>query len=479
MDIQKKDDSSLKKRQPWTSEDTQRCRDLTQTLIMDDDEAIAKASRDFGAIAHGNPTAVSFPRTPLECKALLDFANAHDFKFTIRGRGFSQGGQTLAPSGTVTIDCSELNEVGTPDLTAKTVTCQPGASWKEVVTMTSAHGLVPMVIPYFPELTVGGVLSIGGIGGNSHLNGTINSNVHELEVVTGRGDLLKCSATQESDLYEACLSGLGRCGVITSATLNLRPFKPNVKSFYLCYLDHETWLLDQKKIVESRSYDYLEAFCGPVPLGLQPHEESWKPFFHWFYYMQVSVEFEGEEPTKEILEGLSYQQILTSSVAHTINFLTRCGTRAENMKASGGWNQPHPWWECVFPFGLLSQILPSLLEKLPLFLRDGLEYRFFAVGKKGPPGFRLPSNEVPIGLAVIPMGVDPTQLQNVLDAFQTLDKWLLPLGGKRYLSGWQGSMTEECWKRHYGDYYEKWIERKKKYDPNNVFHSLLLDQSFL
>lgn len=277
---QKKNYNSLEEPGSWTLEDIQRCQDLTHVLFVSDEGEISKASRDFGAIAFGNPIAISVPRTPLECKALVDFANHRNLKFTLRGKGLSQGGQTLAPSGTVTIDCSEINDVETPDHKTQTVTCQAGATWRSVVTMTSAHGLVPQIIPFFPELTVGGVLSIGGIGGNSHLHGTVNSNVRELEVVTGRGDFIRCSSTQEPDLFESSLSGLGRCGIITSATLYLRPFKPKVKTFYLFYLDHEDWLSDQRKIVESKAYDYLEAFCGPLPLGLQPHDKGWKPFFH-------------------------------------------------------------------------------------------------------------------------------------------------------------------------------------------------------
>lgn len=470
---QKKNYNSLEEPGSWTLEDIQRCQDLTHVLFVSDEGEISKASRDFGAIAFGNPIAISVPRTPLECKALVDFANHHDLRFTLRGKGLSQGGQTLAPSGTVTIDCSEVNDVGTPDHKTQTVTCQAGATWRSVVTMTSTHGLVPQIIPFFPELTVGGVLSIGGIGGNSHLHGTVNSNVRELEVVTGRGDLIRCSSTQEPDLFESSLSGLGRCGIITSATLYLRRIKPKVKTFYLFYLDHEDWLSDQKKIVESKAYDYLEAFCGPLPLGLQPHDNSWKPFFHWFYSLQVSIEFEGEEPTEDCLEDLLYKQLLNCGISDTLSFLMRYGARAENMKRSGGWMQSHPWWECILPIEVMSQILPFLLEKLPLFLGDGLGYRFFTLGGNCPPAFVLPSSEIPIGMAVLPMGIDQSQLQNILETFQEIDEWLLPLGGKRYLSGWLGSMTEECWKRHYGDYYEKWMERKKKYDPNNVFHSLL------
>jgi cytokinin dehydrogenase len=63
------------------------------------------------------------------------------------------------------------------------------------------------------------------------------ANVAALDVVTGDGSLRHCSRTEGRDLYEAVLGGLGRCGVIVSADLELRTVQQRVRTHYLLYDD--------------------------------------------------------------------------------------------------------------------------------------------------------------------------------------------------------------------------------------------------
>ena len=46
-----------------------------------------------------------------------------------------------------------------------------------------------------------------------------SANVTELEVVTGKGETLVCSESQNSELFFATLGGLGQFGIITRARL--------------------------------------------------------------------------------------------------------------------------------------------------------------------------------------------------------------------------------------------------------------------
>lgn len=62
-------------------------------------------------------------------------------------------------------------------------------------------------------------------------------NVIELEVVTGDGRLLRCSADANSALFDAVRGGLGQFGVITEARIPLRKALPNVRTYTLTYED--------------------------------------------------------------------------------------------------------------------------------------------------------------------------------------------------------------------------------------------------
>lgn len=458
----------------WSPEFIQACLEKTKLPFLNDPEIITEASKDFGALFKGSPSAVVFPQTVADFQSLFAFANKNKLTFTLRSKGYSQGGQTLAPQGTVTLDCSQMTKVDKPNLDALTVKCESGATWSTVLAVTSPHNMVPKVIPFFPGLTVGGVLSIGGVGGNSHLYGNIGGNVKELEVVTGLGEHKRCNAEQNASLFEATLCGLGRCGVITSATIALRKYKPQVKTFFLHYDNQEDWLTDQKILGCSTNCDYLEAFCFPAPIGFTPDPNGWKPLIHWLYTIQASFEYDKEEPTETLLSALNYQKLISSQISPTLSYLTRYTARIEHMKKSGSWELAHPWWECFLPIDLVSQILPHLLQQLPLSLGDGLGYRLLVLNEKGLTSFMKPSSSTCIAFAALPIGINTHSLQPVLDSLKIVDEWVLARGGKRYLSGWLGNMDQEAWKLHYGSYYYEWMGLKEKYDPNGILQSLLL-----
>lgn len=465
-----------KNNQPQTMlQNIKECQNITKISFYEDSESLSEISKDFGGIAIGHSVARVYPKTAADCKKLINFANTHNFKFVIRGRGYSQGGQSLGTRETVTLDCSQMSTIEAPNLETYTIKCQGGADWRALAFLTTPYGLIPKVMPFFPELTVGGILSIGGIGGNSHIYGCISNNVQEIEVVTGNGEIKACNSYEDPELFGSTLCGLGYCSLITSATIDLRKFKPNTKTFYLIFSDYKIWLAAQKWFVENR-IDYLEAFCSPMPLGLQAAGKGWVPLTHWLYSLQVSIEYDKQEPTEAILGESNRRYLIKTGVSSTIDFLMRYGARAQNIKKSGNWKLPHPWWECILPFSTFSEIFPQLLTKVPLFFGDGLTYRIFALGDNCPPSF-MKAEGLTIGLAILPSGVDPKNLSKVINSFQKLDEWLLPLGGKRCLAGWLGEISPQQWQQHYGNYYETWKINKKKHDPNNVFQSLCLKES--
>jgi cytokinin dehydrogenase len=205
------------------SEKIAECQKVTGIPLLTSVDMLSQACRDFGGLLEGHTVGVAHPKSTAEIATLLNFANKCDLGFTVRSGGYSQGGQTLAPQGGATLDCSQMTNIDVPDIDKRTLVCQPGATWGEAVAASASYGLLPKVMPFFPNLTIGGVLSIGGIGGNSHLYGCASGNVRELEVVTGSATVKTCSLTEEPELFEATLCGLGRCSVISKATLELRP----------------------------------------------------------------------------------------------------------------------------------------------------------------------------------------------------------------------------------------------------------------
>lgn len=90
------------------------------------------------------------------------------------------------------------------------------------------------------DLSVGGALSVGGIGATTHRYGMQTDNVRELDVVTGDGEILTCSPEMNSDLFNSVRAGLGQFGIITSATLALVPAPDRARMYVPSYPDLES-----------------------------------------------------------------------------------------------------------------------------------------------------------------------------------------------------------------------------------------------
>ena len=65
---------------------------------------------------------------------------------------------------------------------------EAGAKWSDVLRATLPHGKTPPVLTEYLELSVGGTLVVGGVGGTTSAFGVQSDNVIEMEVVTGDGE---------------------------------------------------------------------------------------------------------------------------------------------------------------------------------------------------------------------------------------------------------------------------------------------------
>ena len=109
------------------------------------------------------------------------------------------------------------------------------------------------------EVTVGGTLSAGGVGTTSHRYGAQVGQVEQLDVVTGTGERVRCSATRNVELFDAVRSGQGQFGIITEAWIRLRPAGRRFRQYELHYRDAERFADALERIVEADRFDHLRA----------------------------------------------------------------------------------------------------------------------------------------------------------------------------------------------------------------------------
>ena len=433
--------------------------------------AVAEASRDFGRLISGRAEGVITVRTPEELVEVIRRANVEGTTLTPAGTRSSCGGQSL-PNGGLALDMRQLSAVGPVDLKNETIECDAGATLRAISDATIAHGLLPNILSFNLDITLGGVLSAAGFGANCHRFGPMIANVESLDVVTGAGDRVRCSREQEPDLFHAVLGGLGRCGVIARATLRLRRAKRKVRIWSLLYHRHEQWLADQQLLAGSDRCDYMQGFFWAGPNLLRSTASGFEPEPQWFHGLSIGTEYDEEPPADDWLLGrLKPSGVLAVDDADTAQYIDLYRDRFVQMRRTDAWRRRHPWIDCLLAPDVLREILPEVLRKLPRSAGDGHRLAWFPTANL-PRLFSTPPGEWAVAFAVLPTSIDESVYEETLAALDEVRRLLWRHGGKAYLVGWFGPMDDAGWRRHYGDRYDAWMAAKKTYDPRGVLHSM-------
>lgn len=441
---------------------------LLRGAVITDEDVIAELASDFGRIAQGKPRAVVGPADGQDVQRLLQWANRVQCPVTVRGAGHSQSGQAVCHGDGVLLDMSTLRRIGRPE--GDSVWVEAGATWAEVVEAMLPWGWIPPVLTNNLAVTVGGTLSMAGLGVASHRYGTQADNVTELEVVTGDGDFVRCSETENRDLFDAVRCGLGQFGVIVRGRIRLRRYSPNVRTFYLLYDDLEALMQDQALLLREQRFDFIEGWCAPCPQGLRTIGGMRVPFAEWFFPVHLSVEYADAAPPEAVLHGLHHYRLVYLEDSSLSAFTGRMEPVFEWWRETGAWNLAHPWMEVILPWDRAAEYVLGVLRSLPPTLLAGGHVLLWPCRGtvSEAPMFVHPDGEFVLGFGILP-AVPRARLNMALSLLNRASELAYQVGGTRYLSGWL-DFNHQQWRRHYGERWSRVVAWKKFFDPNHVLN---------
>lgn len=451
-------------RKPWESKHIQLCESQIGHLISDA-QTLEHYSKDFGRLVQALPKGVFIPDSVQVLQRFLAFASQHALPVTLRANGFSQSGQTLVTQGGVSVHLKAFNR--TEELSENKIWIEANSTWSALVDNTLCQGKIPYITPYNLNLSIGGLLSVGGVGAASFKQGMAVSHVDALTVITASGELRTIDETDP--LFHACLGGQGQYAVITKARVKLRTCQPKVKTFVLLYDDPSKWHHDLQFL--QHSADFIESFCSPMIGNSQICHGERRPLLTWFYWIYVSYEYDEKSPL--LSTALQPWKIVSEQDETMYAYLHRHDNRFAIMKRFGQWDLWHPWFECLVSEEVLSSQLQNILQILPPYYANLLH--IVPIAYRQPMGSVIsPQGRAFYSMMILNPGIAHDYLTDCVKVIHDLDEKLLTLQGKRYLSGFLGyDVNIEYWKTHFGPYFSQWVEYKKQYDPVGIFSSLL------
>lgn len=175
------------------------------------------------------PEAVILPKSPKEMAEVIKLANEKLFPVTARGGGVGYTGGAVPVDGGVVIGTDRMNriiEINKDDLY---VTCQPGITTFALQQAVAEKGLLFAPDPAsYKDSFIGGNIAENAGGMRTPKYGVTKHHVLGLEVVTGRGEVIRTGGKTVKNVVGFDLTGLicgseGMLGIITEATLKLLP----------------------------------------------------------------------------------------------------------------------------------------------------------------------------------------------------------------------------------------------------------------
>jgi FAD/FMN-containing dehydrogenase len=209
---------------------------------------------DGGGIALGLPRGVFVARSSGDVASILMAAQRQNVPVSVRGGGLTTEGECVSYGG-LQLDMRGMSRVLNIDSENMTVRTEAGIYWHSLAESLRRRGLDYFSAPLNLTSSVGGTLGVGGIDVNSPKYGCSADQAVALKVVTPKGDIVECSEQENRDLFERVLLGYGQFGVITEATLRIRPFTP-IMMHYFYYGSLKDSMEDLQFIAREGAADY-------------------------------------------------------------------------------------------------------------------------------------------------------------------------------------------------------------------------------
>ncbi|KAL4182831.1 hypothetical protein AMTRI_Chr11g152190 [Amborella trichopoda] len=463
-----------------------------------------RASKDFGGFRVRKPGAVVEPGSVQDIVDVIKVGLSSVSGLTVaaRGNGHCTNGQAQAHRGVVL----EMRGIKGIEVSLSRdnpyVEAGAGELWIDVLKATLKLGFAPVSWTDYLSLSIGGTLSQAGISGQAFRHGPQISTVLQMEIVTGKGEVITCSHTEEEDLFYGALGGLGQFGIITKARIAIQPAPQRTRWIRAIYEEFEEFKGDQEMLISMPSsshhvFDYIEGFVvciGDDPIDgwdtIPPntmithhtyghHHASWNSSSSSTvrYCLELAINYNTSDSTHDIdkkMKAMVGSLRFSGGVVYSVDvsyldFLSRVSYSEARARAIGTWDAPHPWLNILVPVSRIADFDRTIFKETVRLGVGGpiLVYPLNSNKWSDRASAVVPDEEVFYLVAFLRFSL-PFPLGFSVEAMHAQNQQIMEfckqngIGMKQYLPYYS---KQSEWEDHFGNKWEEYRARKMRYDP--------------
>jgi FAD/FMN-containing dehydrogenase len=431
---------------------------LSGALILPGDERYDLARQIHNGLIDKRPAVIARCRGTADVVAALELAREAGLEVSIRGGGHNVAGRAVADGGLM-IDLAEMKGIHV-DPVARTARAQGGVNWAELNREAALHGLA----------TTGGTISTtgiagytlgGGLGWLMSKYGLASDNLLSAEIVTASGDVLHASADEQPDLFWALRGGGGNFGVVTSFEYRLHPVSTIFGGLIAHPFEAARDVLAVYRDVSGNASDDASLFAGLVHA---PDGSGAKLVAVLVFHLGPPEEAEAE--LKPMLEFGSPLLKEVGPMPYPV-----MNTLLDDAYPKDALN----YWKSTFVPGLEDDVVEALIgsfaEAPPPMNAIVVEHFHGEVTRVPVLDTAVPHREASYNILIPGEWMDPAETEKNIAWVRSTYSALEPLSANRrwlnYLGDDDGA---DAIRIAYGPNYERLVEVKRRYDPENVFH---------
>jgi FAD/FMN-containing dehydrogenase len=269
-------------------------------------------------------------------------------------------------------------------------------------------------------------------------------------------------------LFEAVLAGLGQCGIITRAVVDVVAVKAKSRVFLLNYTDNATFFNDFRTLLQRGEFDGLYNIWVPDGSG------------NLVYQLNAIKHFDPAQPPNDaaLLRGLHFD--VSSSSSSDSSYLDQAQSVdviIEFLQSIGIFDAVlHPWFDVFLPEAEVEQYVAEVLPTLtPEDVGPTGFMLLFALkrAKMKRPFLRVPNSGEYVYLfdiltsSAVPGDPDPEFVATMMARNRRLFEKARDVGGTRYPIG-SLEFSRRDWQIQYGNQWDNFKRAKRRFDPDEL-----------